>query len=64
MHFENLPRSAYHVGIAYYIWQHKGNQHKDPTEYARQIKESVCHSQNRGVEPRRMEDQEMMQQVG
>jgi hypothetical protein len=40
------------VGIAYYIWQHKGNQNKDPTEYARQIKESVYHK-NRGIDPHR-----------
>jgi hypothetical protein len=40
------------VGIAYYIWQHKGNQNKDPTEYARQIKETV-YQKNRGAEPHR-----------
>jgi len=43
-HEENVtdfPRSAYHVGIAYMIWGHKGNREIDPTEYARKIREQV-----------------------
>ena len=45
-HQSQLPKSQYtrssaHVYIAYNIWRLKGNEGKDPTEYARSIKEQV-----------------------
>lgn len=36
-----LPKAAYHVGIAYHIWYRQGNVDKDPTQYARKIKQMI-----------------------
>lgn len=36
-----LPKAAYHVGIAYHIWYRQGNFDKDPTQYARKIKQMI-----------------------
>ena len=47
-----LPKAAYHVGIAYHIWYRQGNIDKDPTQYARKIKQMII------IKSQRQENQE------
>ena len=48
-----LPKAAYHVGIAYHIWYRQGNIDKDPTQYARKIKQMII------IKSQRQENQDV-----